>query len=551
MRLVESAHYSDAALAVYMKISALGRRAEGCTAAVPVLAAYLHLGRATVERSLTQLRNPGPDGVVELPDTQRRTLRGGRGTTAVRRVRTLSRSERFVWLPVAAAEDLSPRQLRAYAVLAYAVAQNIPLTEAELASFLVHHRGFRAQHPITTWTASSIIDALEELGWISVDRRAGAYGRHVFTVRSCAPEDQPSAAPEAGTATPSEQPATAVHETDLGSGVGEGSGLGVGEGSLAYKEDPSTVRPDDERTIASPAVGEMPVVERVGVRADALRDRAPARRDCALRADGKPFAASPTTPDAPARTVRAQHHGPYKGPQLSYHPEIHQALEPVRYLLSRVSSVYRQREIGRAVGAAVRAHGLERVQHRLTVRFATAAPAEIRDPASWLLRVALPHWGCGDLDCEQGTRWSTGQRCEICQDVLIFRRREMLSAAGTPQSLRTVEPPSAVSTTPPLRGRCGDCQCVIRVCGKALVDGLCPLCRTERAGRPSCPARDALPAGGRDVGRRAAGSTALTGPPISPAAGVSGRVRRLGTGQERGTETAERRMGPSLRRPAQ
>ena len=64
---------------------------------------------------------------TELPENTRRSLPGGTGTTARRRVRPMPPTERFVWLPVAACEDLTPRQLRVYAVLLFSQAQRIPL----------------------------------------------------------------------------------------------------------------------------------------------------------------------------------------------------------------------------------------------------------------------------------------------------------------------------------------------------------------------------------------------------------------------------------------
>lgn len=59
-------------------------------------------------------------------------------------VRKMTRAEAFVWLPVAAAEDLTPRQLRAFALIAFAQARGIGLTEAELAAGLRHHSGKQA-----------------------------------------------------------------------------------------------------------------------------------------------------------------------------------------------------------------------------------------------------------------------------------------------------------------------------------------------------------------------------------------------------------------------
>ncbi|MCZ4088421.1 hypothetical protein O1W17_41850, partial [Streptomyces sp. H34-S5] len=116
MRLVSSAAYADVALSVYMKVKALGARPEGCEAKAATIASFLNISKASVERGLTQLSRPAPDGVIELKSV-RRTRPGGRGTSAVRTTRPVKRTESFVWLPVAAAEDLTPRQLRAFAVI--------------------------------------------------------------------------------------------------------------------------------------------------------------------------------------------------------------------------------------------------------------------------------------------------------------------------------------------------------------------------------------------------------------------------------------------------
>lgn len=146
MRLVSSPFYADVALSVYVKVAALAARPEGCTARSSTIASYLGLSVSSVERGMTQLSRRGPDGVVELW-SKRRTLSGGKGESALRSVRPMTRTEGFVWLPVAASEDLTPRQLRAYAVIAFAEQTGIALTEGELAGYLRHHSGRKVGGP--------------------------------------------------------------------------------------------------------------------------------------------------------------------------------------------------------------------------------------------------------------------------------------------------------------------------------------------------------------------------------------------------------------------
>ncbi|MCL3999231.1 SMC-Scp complex subunit ScpB, partial [Streptomyces lavenduligriseus] len=253
LRLVTNPHYADVAVIAYVKIAALASRPEGCTAATATIAEYVGLSKASIERGMTQLMRPGPDGVVELSST-RRSLPGGCGTSAVRRTRPLSATERFVWIPVAAAEDLTPRQLRAYALIAYAQAQRIPLTESEIAGALHHHSGRRAGQPLTTAAAGQIVDGLEAKRWITVERRASVRGRHHFVAHDIPPAAQDLACG---------QPSSTAVAPPTTSGPGEGSGSSADAGSLATKEEPRTDRPDDERASSSPAAGEVQVGEGV------------------------------------------------------------------------------------------------------------------------------------------------------------------------------------------------------------------------------------------------------------------------------------------------
>ncbi|MEU5921278.1 hypothetical protein [Streptomyces sp. NPDC047141] len=489
MRLVESPHYTDAALSVYIKVKALGLRPEGCTAGIATLASYLGLSASTVQRGLAQLRSPAPDGVIELPDSRRRSLPGGRGTTARRRVRPLRPTERFIWLPVAASEHLRPRLLRAYAVIAYAVMRNIPLTEGTLAGFLRHHSGPRVGCAITTDAAGRIVDELATTGWITVQRRAGAQGRHLFLVH-----------------TPQEKVSPALDDQ---------SGPDLGARSLAYKEDLKIDRPENEPASLSPAVGEVQVDKPV--------DNSPepalpvgTEGDRALRAVGKTPSPSPTTCGSGSST--------YQGPQLTFSPRLHEVLEPVRFLLTGINA-YVQRRIGREIARQLDdGTGVHRLRARLTQRLARTLLGDIRDPGRWLLGVALPRWGCSDPDCETGTLWSTGAQCRACREAIAERaagrREDVAESSGTPcpeanghgasdprpapTPLRVVEscPDCERPHLPGNSGLCTECRCGTGLaeipvpaaaigigcrgregtCDRPAPRGMCWRCRLESAG---------------------------------------------------------------------
>ncbi|WP_229829362.1 hypothetical protein [Streptomyces massasporeus] len=187
-------------------------------------------------------------------------------------------------------------------------------------------------------------------------------------------------------------------------------------------------------------------------------------------------------------------------------PHIYAVLEPVHLLLERVTSDFVVRQIAREVGRQLReGTDAERLQHRLTVRFAKVMLSEIRDPGRWLLGVALPRWGCGYQDCEAGVLWSTGKDCEVCaeivQDKAAARHRAQRIEQGLcpehgtrpgpggrcvdcvlDDAVRTPAPvPAQREVEGPPRGSCGDCGARIVVIGPALEDGLCKLCREEAA----------------------------------------------------------------------
>ncbi|MER5570617.1 hypothetical protein ABT083_31165 [Streptomyces goshikiensis] len=451
MRLVESAFYSDAALTVYMKIKALGLRPEGCTAGVKTLAEYLSLSVSTVERGIGQLRAVAPDGITELPESTRRTLPGGRGTTALRRVRPLQPKERFIWLPVHASEFLSPRRLRAYAVIAYAVIQRIPLTMRGLAAYLRHHTGPRSGSAISEESASRIADSLRKDGWVGVDHRAGYQGRHLFEVHQhpVPPVEGPSETPGGPSGTPS--PSGRSHD---------GSGTRSSEGSLASKEDPSTYRPDD--ALLPPSAGGALQVVDADLRDDTfeLTDDE-ASDNSALRADD-PFPIPPQriAPPPPPSANREIPPVPAAHPPVEFSRTTHAVLEPVRFLLTGLGGyVLRRmaREIDRELADGTT---VERLQARLTAKLAGTMVSEIADAGRWLLGVALPRWGCADPACESGVVWHTGQACRACAEIRFLRSRGLIpvTRAGTaPPPPRPCCPTCGRPHRPGNEGECLDC----------------------------------------------------------------------------------------------
>ncbi|MFF7966700.1 hypothetical protein ACFZC3_15200 [Streptomyces sp. NPDC007903] len=357
---VLTGHYADATLPVYVKIAALSRRSSGCEAGVAYLSGLLGLSKSTVERALTQLMRPAPDDDIAEVTSYRRTHPGGRGHTAVRRVRVPGRAEHGAWVPTRAAEALSPRQLRAYAALAYTTATGHPVTLTELGRVLRHRSGKQAGQPLDPRSVRSIIRALEDLGWISVDRRAGYRGRHVYTVH-----DEPF------------QPTLPTADLDGGSG-GDLDG-----GSLASKEHHATDSPDDSPTAA------LDIRRR--------REQVVAREPVE----------NPALPAALRRT--------YTGPALTLAPRIWQVLQPVKPLLAGLSP-YVVRALAREVGRQLdEGQEAARLRARLSHRYASTD--DIRDPGRWLLGAAVVRHGCGLTACESGRIWHTGDECPVCAEA--------------------------------------------------------------------------------------------------------------------------------------
>lgn len=352
-------HYADSTVSVYVKISALDRRDSGCEAGVAYLSGLLGLARSTIERALTQLMRPAPDDdVVELT-SRRRTRPGGEGWTAVRRIRATSPREHGAWVPSRAAESLSPRQLRLYAAVSYATAVGQDITLAELGRVLRHRSGKRAGQPLDDRSVDRLLRKLEALGWITVHRRAGRRGRHLYEVH--------------------EEPTCPALTPDSG----EGSGADLESGSLAYKE---------HQQIDSPE--EPPAGGSIRRRREQVVARGPVG-----------------DPDRLPPTFRR----PYAGPELTLAPRIWRVLEPVKSLLPGLSP-YVVRELAREISRQLD-EGQEPERLRGRLEFRLASTHEIRDVGRWLLGAAIVRRGCGLVACESGRIWHTGARCDVCADL--------------------------------------------------------------------------------------------------------------------------------------
>ena len=511
-RLIDSQAYSDAAVAVYIKVKALGLRPEGCTAGAARIAAYLGMSTSSVERGLAQLRRPDSDGVVEL-EVRRRTLPGGTGTTAWRQVRPMDPLEHYVWLPVLAAEELTPRELRAYAVIAYSVARAQPLTERDLASHLHHFSGAHAGEALTVWAASELVDVLAAKGWVEVGRRTGHQGRHRFAVREQpgVPGDDHLADPGETVEPSQDEPVDNPVETvsrDLNgpqsSCVGDGSGSCADDGSLVNEESPTTDRPEKNGGAAwSSAVGEVQVGERANAGAPASVPATRGGDTLALRADDT----RSTARKPKLAGQEAGRHAPqgYDGPQLTLSPRVWAVLEPVHALIPQVNT-YMQRRIAREVGRQLDSGtAAERLHHRLQRRYAMVFSDDIRDAGRWLLGVALPRWGCGHADCEGGVMWTTRTACDTCAEIVADRR---IARDRAERAARGLCPDHG--TAPGRSGTCIDCdlaaavgaaprppaaerrwwscgQCEAPAPGAAPPSGLCRSCRTAAFPAEPCP----------------------------------------------------------------
>ncbi|MDX2624680.1 hypothetical protein PV356_35260 [Streptomyces sp. WI03-5b] len=367
------AQYRDSALSTYIKVAALAMRTDGCTAKVAVIAEYLGLSKSEVERALKQLARPDDvDGVTEVLTT-RRTLPGGRGQSAHRTVRTADEAEHFVWIPVRAADALSPRLLRLYALIAYAAVRNVPLAVRDLGAMLYHHSGKSAGEHLGERQAARLLEELGATGWVTVHHREGLQGRHAYEAHR--------------------HPLQAVQLENIAPDIHDGSGADSHDGSLTSREDPRTDRP----------------VTKTGV-GGGIRRRRPA--------GSKP---TPPVDNSVSTTFRSAGHGEKRsntsapgsgnvGGDLTRRSW--QVLEPVHHLLPGLSSWVLRRidaEIGRQLAHGT---GTERLTARLTARYASTETP--RDPGRWILGPGLVRRGCHHPGCESGVMWHTSQPCQVC-----------------------------------------------------------------------------------------------------------------------------------------
>ncbi|MFC5217283.1 hypothetical protein [Streptomyces coerulescens] len=429
LRLVVGPQYADAALSVYVKIAALSMRPEGCRAKVSTLAGYLGMSKSAVERSLKLLTRPDPvDGLVEIP-TVRKTAPDGKGESAHRTTRPLDEVELWVRIPVRAAEALTPRLLRLYALLAYSDARRIPVTAAELGEMLYHHTGQRAGEHLGERQARRLVDELEGTGWLTVHRREGGRGRHAYETRRQPLHAVPAAAPAPKAAALEDQAPEQLPLWEAGSPViHDGSGPGDHDGSLASKEDHLTDRPETPKPVG------------VSRRRRGDRKAVPAPVDNAT--SGVPDTFGPGTSRAPRgnRPTPATTPTPYGGPELRWTRRIHESLAPVRHLLGDVTPFMLRRvarEIGRQLDDVTRNLVTpERMSARIATRYRDAA--RIEDVGAWLLAVAIVPKGCGLPLCEDGRTWPTGERCEACALNRQISREQWRRARAWDEQLAAV-----------------------------------------------------------------------------------------------------------------
>jgi hypothetical protein len=397
LRLVVGVQYSDAALAVYIKIAALALRTEGCTARVETLAEYLDMSKSAVERALRQLARPDDvDGITEVLTT-RRTKRGGQGDSAHRVVRQAEDDELFVWLPARAATSLPPRLLRLYALISYAQTRRQPLAYSDMGGVLVHQGGRSAGEPLGDRQIARLVDELAATGWATVREREGLQGRHAY-----------------------EAHLRPLHTVPASPDIHDGSGPDDHDGSLS-EEDPRT---DRLKTSATGGGGirrrRLPVVARGPV-----DNRAP---DTFRPAGGQG-----------TNGAKGGSSGDGSGPTLS--ARTWSVLEPVRHLLDDARPFVIRRietEISRQLAAGA---GMRRITERLQRRYATTD--RVRDGGRWILGAGLPRHGCGLDVCEDGVLWHTGQACQVCLDIA-------LAAQPAAAALEEQPPPPAPAAPDPI-----------------------------------------------------------------------------------------------------
>ncbi|WP_329356939.1 hypothetical protein [Streptomyces anulatus] len=444
--------YNDEAAAVYIKVAALDARRtwpasrpgeDPCTARVAELAAALGMSPSAVERGLTQLNRPGPEGEPWLR-TKQRTHRGGDGRSALRYARLVPRDQAALEVPVRVAEALTPRRLRAWLHLARATAKGLPVTGAELAGELFHHTGEHAGERLCEKTGRRLLDDLEAAGWLTLGRRAGHRARHAVTVNtsplhSVPAPTEPAVDDDVDDALFPLADLLAPPATDIHDGVGPDDQ----DGSLATREDNSLTpdgragNPQIRRRRDSGSYGPRPVENPV----------------------------APTFQSAAQDEKRSNNGGgtTYRGPGLQLSPRVWQVLEPVRHELPGIQTWVLRRigqEIGEQLSAGV---GAERLTTRLLTRYSrltARGPAVERarrgDVGRWILGAGLPRHGCRLPSCEDGITWATRERCHLCANIAAAEapaieeaRAQQPAAAAPPDPPAPVRPPTRWLPWPP------------------------------------------------------------------------------------------------------
>ncbi len=443
--------YCDEAVAVYIKVAALDARRtwpashpdeDPCTARVAELAAALGMSPSAVERGLTQLNRPGPEGEPWLR-TKQRTHRGGDGRSALRYARLIPRDQAALEVPVRVAEALTPRRLRAWLHLARATAKGLPVTAAEIAGELFHHTGTHAGEPLSEKTGRRLLDDLEASGWLTLGRRAGHRGRHAVTVNTSPLHSVPA---PTRTAVDDGVDDALFPVSDLLAPPATDNHDGVGpadhDGSLATEEDHSLT---------------------TDWRAGNLQIRR--RQDSGSYPPRAVDNSAGPTFQSPAHDQKRSNDqaGTYRGPGLQLSPRVWQVLEPVRPELPAISP-YVLRRIGQEIGRQLsKSVGAERLTARLTARYSrltahgpAAENAQRGDVGRWILGAGLPRHGCRLDSCESGTTWSTGERCHLCANIAAEAERlaavaaeQLLAATPRPEPPAPARPPTAWLPMPP------------------------------------------------------------------------------------------------------
>ncbi|MEV6125141.1 hypothetical protein AB0M23_32315 [Streptomyces sp. NPDC052077] len=382
--------YSPGAVAYWAQIAALAQRTDGCRAGVATLAGYLGDSKRTAERVLAELSAPGADGIPELT-TRRRTGPDGDGETARRRVREAGDGH-FAIVPVGAFKTLRRPLFVLYCALTHAEATGTPVTAAELGALL----------GVTEYSARRMVTELETAGWITVHRRAGAHGRHVYEVH--------------------EQPLHAVPDPAPRPHTDGGSGPCADGGSLVTKEDP---RLTDERTTARRGSFRRRRDDRKW--GPGSPDSPAALVDTAGNSAGEAPPA-PAAPATPRRPVRPADRPPYTGPPLTLSQDawelLRPVLAPVADLLPHVSP-FMTRRIVREVLRQIRDEGIwpGDIAAQVTRLRAWTPADDLRDPGRWLLGAVLPvRSRCGTTGCHWGFRTHTGEPCKTCTEIEADRR---------------------------------------------------------------------------------------------------------------------------------